>query len=79
MINLEKYTTNSVFDKYHKLEDPSGHFAWEPLSPSFWLRKDEVICEGELQEIDVKTSFLHSTRYYAATPRGLVVCSVFFI
>lgn len=76
-MNLEKYM-NSVFDKFNKLEDPSGHFAWEPIPPSFRFRPGEVICEGDLQEVDSITSFIHSTKHYAATPHAIFQFSVSF-
>lgn len=69
-MNLDVYM-DSVFDKYHKMEDPSGYFAWETVQSSFRFRRDEMICDGDLQELDTKSSLIHSTKYYAATPRAL--------
>ena len=62
----------SVFDKYHKLENPMGWFAWEVPNSIYKFNKSDVICTGELQEIEATTSSIHSTKYYAATTRELL-------
>ena len=57
----------SVFDKFNKFENPSAWFTWQAPPPSYKLAKSELICTGELQEIDATTSAIRTTRYYAAT------------
>ena len=73
MVSQEKIAACSVFDSYHKLENPSGRFAWESVSATFRFREEDVICRGELQQIESSTSFSCPTRYYAALPNALIM------
>lgn len=66
----------SVFDKFNKLENPSGGFSWELPNPSYKVNKADIIFTGELQEVEASTSLIHSTKYYAATARELLRFSV---
>lgn len=66
----------SVFDRYHKLEDPSAFFDWVPTPSNFRFSKDDIVCDGQLQEIDQGTSLVHSARYFAATTKHLLSFSV---
>jgi len=63
---------NSVFDKFHKLENPSGWFTWQPPPSGYKIIKDNIICSGELQEIDTITEAIHTTKFYAVTIREFI-------
>lgn len=69
----------SIFDKQHKLEDPSAEFDWECPPPSYHVNLENIICEGQLQEIDPSNSQLHSERHYVATVNEILRFSVFHI
>lgn len=66
----------SLFDKQHKLQQPSAEFDWEYIAANYFFDPNGVICEGELQELDPDTSQLHSLKYYAATSKELLRFSV---
>lgn len=58
---------SSLFDKFHKMENPSGCFQWKPLSSSSKINEENIVCQGELQEIDPVTSSIHNSKYYVVT------------
>jgi len=68
----DKFPVRSVFDIYNKLEHPSGGFAWMHPPHTFKLNKADIVCSGELQELESSTSGFHSSRFYAATITELI-------
>ena len=64
--------TESVFDKYHKMENPSGCFSWKTIGSSFKFKKEDIVHSDALQEIDPVTSTIYSTKLYAVTPNELI-------
>lgn len=67
----------SIFDRYHKLDDPSAQFEWIPTPPSIHLSKSDIVCDGHLFEVEQSSSMVHSPRYFAATTKYLLSYSVF--
>ncbi len=67
---------HSVFDKFDKLENPSGSFAWESPPSTFVFSKSDFVYSGDLQEIEIINSAIHSTKHYAATSTALLRFSV---
>lgn len=79
MIEESEVSGISVFDQYHKLENISADFGWEPPSQSFEYIPEEKVCEGLLREVDPYTSQMRTSKYYAATVNELIELSVNFI
>ncbi len=63
----------SIFEKYQHSHPP---FAWTEADPRLVLEKDDIVCEGELQEVDSSSGNIHSCQYFVATKDSLVRCAV---
>jgi hypothetical protein len=66
----------SVFDMGNKLKHPSARFDWKYPSENYQVNRKEVLCEGELQELNPRTSSIGPTKFYAATTHELLRFSV---
>ncbi len=68
-IVMSRKVTPSIFDAYSKLERPSGGFSWELPAHNFGLNKADVICSGELQELESSAGY---SKFYVATAHELM-------
>ena len=70
MINTKN--GSSIFDTYNKIESPSSTFSWEIPPHAFKLNKQDVIYSGDLQEFEIASSGIYSSRFYVATVNSLI-------
>ena len=57
---------DSIFDYYAQLLNPFAKFLWEKPEAEAAKASSEIVCEGELQELDVN-SRLQAPKHYLAT------------
>jgi len=67
---------SSLFDRFYELENPSSSFGWRSFDTSYKFSKSNIICSGELQELDSSSSSAHSTKLYAATSTEMISFNV---
>ncbi len=66
----------SIFDEFVRTQDPAAAFVWEEIKEKLPLNKSDIVCEGELQELDILSNALTPVAYYIATRTTLYQCSV---
>ncbi len=67
---------NSVFDEYTLAQNPTAAFVWEEIHNGPSISKSEIVCEGELQELDLASGTVQPWQYYVLTSDNLWQCEV---
>jgi len=67
----------SIFEKYYVSKYPDCPFIWIQPPEDFKLNPAEIVCEGELKEINGSTGAIHAPQYFLATKEYLIRCIVF--
>ncbi len=69
-------TAVSIFEKYYFTQYPDKPFVWSEPKDGFTVAPYDIVCEGELKELNSSSGAVHSPQHFIATKDYLIRCYV---